>query len=441
METKMNYLVRNATKSSLGRGIICCELDGGVLFEDTFLLPVLAALRSEIAEQSATQYDGVVELKLRPATGAATTPVERPAVDVAAASEWFSYSGRKPDDFVKIIRETLAPALGGREIVAHNSDKKPRPQVPADGRFHVFIGHGRPSGKAGSHFKVFGVELGDYSKFVPEGSGRVVVDPETATPIFQVEENAVWVLLNCAYYGGHPPEYRVFRKICEEIVWDVTTTPEQKAERVEREARERRTRSRDQYVRECARRFEKTVHGTKESISRGHADMKSLQDQLVRRIRETQGAERKLVQLEASRPTATEGYGKEFDKLMTVPKVRDVRVADGVVKIFTEVLYCVDPRTKIKHEIGAFRIDLYTTHCEVRWNNLTRKVDGYWGGANAPHVDGSGKACLGTMAEILPDLVGNYEFAALAMVAIQFVESVNVDDAAGKKINNWPVAT
>ena len=59
---------------------------------------------------------------------------------------------------------------------------------------------------------------------------------------------------------------------------------------------------------------------------------------------------------------------------------------------------------------------------------------------HAPHVFHNGRPCLGNMTEVIPELVANYEFAALAMVAIQFIESVNVNDSAGMHINKWPVA-
>ena len=433
----MNYLLP-VTSSAVGR-VPHCEFEGGVLIEDTDLEAALAALNSEIEKKDSTQWDGVTALRLRPRMNGATTHPAAPA-DVTIGGEWFSSSGYKPDEFLKAIREILVPAVK-RPIVAYNGDKKPRLPMPADGRFHLFVGFGQRTSNTGDYAKIYGIELGNYSKFAPEGTGRVITDPETATPVFQVEENAAWLLINCAHQGGRSSEHRVFRKICEELAWEVSASPEQKAERVEREAHERRKRSRESCIAECSRRFDKTLAGTREAIERGHVDVRSLQDQLVRRIRETTGAERKLVQLEASRPAATDGYGKEFDKLLAVPKVRDVQIADGTVKVFTDVLFCTDPRTKVMHEIGAFRIELYTSHGDVRWHNLTRKVEGtYWnGGANAPHVDAGGKACLGTMAEIIPELVANYEFAALAMVAIQFVESVNVDDRAGAHINKWPV--
>ncbi len=205
---------------------------------------------------------------------------------------------------------------------------------------------------------------------------------------------------------------------------------------------EARKKSREAYVAGCSARFEKTVAGTRQAIKDGHAAVAQLQQQLVKKIRETSGCERKLEQLENCRHGEADKYGQEFDKLLAVPKVRDVQVVDGVVKVFTDTLTCADPRTGKRHEIGAFRIEIYTNGASngVRWFNLTRRVDAYKYKQMAPHVWDDGSACLGNTAEVFPELIGNYEFAAAAMVAIQFVESVNTDDAAGKHINKWPEA-
>lgn len=201
-----------------------------------------------------------------------------------------------------------------------------------------------------------------------------------------------------------------------------------------------RIRSRAAYVTECAKRFEKTVTGTKKAITDGYAAIAKLQDDLVKKIREVKGCERKLEQLETCKPAEAEKYGQEFDKLLQVPKVKRVEAKEGKVIVYTDVLFCADPRTGKRHEIGAFRIELSVDSGMPRWFNLTRKVRGYRANQMAPHIWEDGTACLGNTAEVFPELMGSYEFAAAAMVAIQFVESVNTDDAAGKNVSNWPEA-
>lgn len=199
-----------------------------------------------------------------------------------------------------------------------------------------------------------------------------------------------------------------------------------------------RNQSRQAYVMACSQRFDRTLTTTHQTIERGDKQVQELQAQLSRRIREVSGARRKLTQMQASRADEMEKYGREFDRLIGVPKVKDVRVAPGVIQVFTDILYCVDPRTNRRHRIGIFRIDIFENCVNggVRWTNLTNR---HSNGHHAPHIDRHGVACFGNTAEIWPELIGNYEFAAAAMVAIQFVESVNTDDPWGMTISQWPV--
>lgn len=92
-------------------------------------------------------------------------------------------------------------------------------------------------------------------------------------------------------------------------------------------------------------------------------------------------------------------------------------------------------------EIGKFRIEIYTNGNRggIRWFNLTRKVDALNGAQMHPHIWKDGSACLGNIEEMVPRLIGSNEYAYLIQVAIEFVESVNTADPAGRFINNWPL--
>ena len=137
--------------------------------------------------------------------------------------------------------------------------------------------------------------------------------------------------------------------------------------------------------------------------------------------------------------------GEEFDELLAWPKVIGARLVDaGVLSVFTDFLYCDDPRTGKTHEIGKFRIAINMVSGEIRWYNMTRLIAGHEGRLfNAPHVDANGAGCLGTARTAMAEMIAHYEFTALVSLAIQFVESVNVAGAFelwGPNIDKWPVA-
>lgn len=206
---------------------------------------------------------------------------------------------------------------------------------------------------------------------------------------------------------------------------------------------EGRKESRASYIKECSRRFEKTVVGTKEAVAKGHADIAKLQQELTRRIRETHGAERKLEQIESLRGTHLASYGREFDSLLSIPGVENVETGDGVIKVFTENIYITPDRCADTYDIGKFRIEIYTSGSNggIRFFNLTRKGEttssGY--GVHHPHVNGNGYPCLGNIKEMVPQLIGEAEYSAVAQLGLQYLKSVNTEDSAGRTIfENWP---
>lgn len=218
------------------------------------------------------------------------------------------------------------------------------------------------------------------------------------------------------------------------------TDPKKIADMILMRAEAENQKNRDAYVKACSKRFEQTLKGTEEGIKVGYQKIQNLQSELTRTIRETKGKEQKLEQLKSANGMTIARYAEEYEKLVSLPKVKKVTVDGGEIKVFTTTLCCVDPRTSVTHEIGEFEIRIPTSESgSVAWFNLTRRVNGYASNQSAPHIWENGTACLGNTQEIFPELIASYEFASVALVAIQFVESVNVDDAAGKHINRWPI--
>lgn len=412
-----------------------CDMDidgeAGLVVDDANIARFLKVLGAEIEVESATSYEGIVKISLKEG-------FHRPQykVDIAV------WNGKNYEGFKKIAEEILLPVI--KKNIGIDVPHKKVSFPLNDGRFFILF-WSSPSGQVQKSppTKIWGIDVDCRDQgFLPSGQGIPITD-ETGYAMAEIVENRLLYIHYDLCDRGSPQELAIFRRLLEEVVVELSATPEQKAERLRQLAEAKRVRSRQQYVQECSKRFEKTLAGTKRSITEGEARIAQLQQEIAKKIRETAGAKRKLEQLETCKGGELEKYGREFDKLLTVPKVLDVQVADGVVKVFTDTLFCTDPRSKIVHEIGKFRIEIYSD-CQnggVRWYNLTRRVDAYEKGMHAPHVFPQGNACYGNTAEIWPELIGNYEFAAAAQVAIQFIESVNTDDGAGKHIDKWPVAT
>lgn len=163
-------------------------------------------------------------------------------------------------------------------------------------------------------------------------------------------------------------------------------------------------------------------------------------EKMIRDIREARRLEVDLVARRSSDEALEKQLRKEFEALCAIPHVRGVNWRGDNLTVTTDVLYCQDPRSKKWHEIGAFNLVVDQNSSEVRFYNLTRQLNTYENGMHGPHLFPTGRACMGNMQEILPRLVANYEWSAAVEVAIAFVQSVNVDDSAGRHINAWPEA-
>lgn len=134
-------------------------------------------------------------------------------------------------------------------------------------------------------------------------------------------------------------------------------------------------------------------------------------------------------------------FADEYDRLTAIDKVKAVRVTNGALLVFTHPLIATNPKGGKKHELGEYMIVIRTDGVDdgVRWFNSTRRVRTVQPGMNAPRVYPDGTACIDEIKETLLELIAQFEFATVAELAIQFVETVGEDDLS-KFIDKWPPA-
>ena len=354
-------------------------------------------------------------------------------------------------DFVATTEKILMPFLK-RDIdivVAHRSKYKLR----TDGLFRVIIwgsptlspideanmipNEMRPTTMFG-----YPVDLSrDFQSIKYSGSGLAIGDGESEYVIAEFHKDHLFILHD-ACHTGTKNEQGIYEAILQQFVDEQSLTPEARAAKEADKLRKYHQRQKDNYIAMCSKRSE--------------ADMKSLDSQIINNAADLQNVSTKVitysrlaVELRKKRSIYDDGflipqekYAEEFDKLLDNPKIVKVECpTESMFKVYTKVLYCTDPRTNKVHEIGEFCITLPNINqATVEFRNLTRTVVAHGGKpSHAPHVFERGNACLGSMNEILGDLISKYELAALASMLIVFIESVNTDDSAGKLIDKWPV--
>lgn len=263
----------------------------------------------------------------------------------------------------------------------------------------------------------------------PTTTGWPITPPESSQHIVAqlINKNALYVLLALGRTNDQPAEQvAIFRHILFEVaaylLAQQTLPPAP--------TRNPANTQRDQYAKLRRQGF----YSIDRAAAQGLRISRELVDQLQRDLTAAVELLERCQSTLLVRSTAVPLH-QEYDRLLATAKVQRVEITDRVVHVFTDTIHCTDPRDDVVHELGRFRIDVYL-HGTIRWHNLDRQVDGF----HAPHVKPTGEACLGNMADIIPQLIAKREFTVVATLAIAFVESVNINDGWGKNISQWPVA-
>lgn len=409
------------------------ELDGaiGLVVDEDNIDRALEVLGAAIESEKVTSIEGIVKIFLK------EVGVVSSIAYTVTVKSWSD--GGSQETFKKIVSEILSPFIK-RNVEVYVPHKNCHSGVSVD-NFGIFVWSAPQRIMQEIEIKNWGGKsLGCSDSLSTEDAFEFVVMDEAGVAIAGYRPGNLWIFNDLVHYLNDNDQV-VLRKILEEVVINLSASSEEKAERQRKLAESKRVASREAYMKECSRRFEKTVQGTKDAVAKGHADIVKLQQELTKRIRETQGAERKLEQIEIFRAENTDSYGREFDSLLQVPGVENIETADGVIKVFTEHIYITPDGCADTYDIGKFRMEVYTAGSNggIRFFNLTRRGTGSGYNTNHPHVKENGSPCLGNISEQIANLIGEYEYSAVAQIGLQYLQSVNTGDSAGGGIfDHWP---
>ncbi len=187
----------------------------------------------------------------------------------------------------------------------------------------------------------------------------------------------------------------------------------------------------------------------KTQINKTPAEPKEETDVLRRELNEslqkTETLEREL--LGEGQEIRLERFRREYDKIISHPKVTNISIGEKTIVVTTKTLFCRDSRTNNIHEIGRFKIYIPThldtkklIKLQIKWKNLDRTINNNPHKMYAPHIEANGIACLGNTASEFKKLLQTQQYYPLMTLAIRFVESANVGDVWGNKVSCWPLA-
>ena len=274
--------------------------------------------------------------------------------------------------------QLLAPAVGMDVVVVDGRGENHKPL--SDGRFHVIF-QATPLGEActSTPAELFGVTLPTREPaFWPSGAGIAIAD-DAGFLVGELVENTLYIHAKLIHHGTRSEAKMLARLIMAAL-----------REFALRASNGRREGLRGTYQLHCLNRVNTRLVNSVENpvdLEAVRQTEVSLNDAIALMRR----SERDLLRLEVS-----EQFGKEYDDLLAIEKVRNVTVGNGQIVVDTHTLFCVDDRTNRTHEIGAFKIHIPTEGGRLKWFNQTRTLAYSNRTMNAPHVGADGHACEGT---------------------------------------------
>jgi hypothetical protein len=217
-------------------------------------------------------------------------------------------------------------------------------------------------------------------------------------------------------------EEKVFLQKILDYSWKSTSKKEQLTQSFTSALRSQQ----EKYIREDKRKIE----NAEQSIRDYTLELKRQYENRNRLMNQVESAEVKLKAVDGQ-------IIKELDNIVANPKVKELFIKDGKFIVHTQPIYAYHDRTGERYYIGNMKIEMNPQNTQVKFfGDNPRKS--YWGeGCPHPHVNTSGEACLGNVSTTIAELCAQMELYALTLICIDFLESVNTSDAAGKNIVNW----
>lgn len=421
-------------------GLTSLNVDGreGWVLSDRHLQRLCKITKKCVTFLKSTSYDGIFEATLADQE----LPADFNPV-VTSAGPWNGFSR---ESFENIARNVLVPALR-LPVVFHVPHGYTCPPY-RDSSFHVLLWSGTAAkgNRVSTPESMWGISVSYFEDFSlpPDAASRVIRESGNI-PVAQIVGRNLYIFHDICHKGTQQ-DLDIFQRICEEAVALLTKTEEQRKKREKDLWEKLHISSRQLYAEVCKQRVLSAGDSLKKRVTDLTGEVRALSDQLFQKTREldlTRKALEKFEQNLTITDDMLEKFGEEFDQYFSNKLILGVVVTQDCIEIFTDTLYCEDPRTHILHELGKFKIVIYTSPEQlgnIRAFNMTRTVSGYYSNQHAGHVDNYGRPCFGNAGQIVADLCASRDMFTLANYMIAYLQSVNVDDGAGNWIKSFPVA-
>lgn len=138
---------------------------------------------------------------------------------------------------------------------------------------------------------------------------------------------------------------------------------------------------------------------------------------------------------------------KELAVMRSNKNIKKIDINDnGDILIYTNTIYSnVKGRDNVirRYRFGEYLVQVGASTGTVKFTNMNKEDmrKSYWNSGRSeaphPHISENGNACLGNASTLIMDCVDRYQWGVLADVLINYLESVNIEDSAGKHYWKW----
>jgi len=135
---------------------------------------------------------------------------------------------------------------------------------------------------------------------------------------------------------------------------------------------------------------------------------------------------------------------KMFDDVLNIPKVAAIKLKGSAVHVYTKNIYVKHDKEGTWHDVGTFNIEIgmygntYNPSKTVKIFNTKHQMHAFNSQMQAPHVFDDGHLCHGNLTAGMIDAYKRRDLYQMILMIIMFLESANLDDAAGAYLPRWP---
>mgnify|MGYP001561185052 FL=1 len=203
-------------------------------------------------------------------------------------------------------------------------------------------------------------------------------------------------------------------------------------------------------------KYKQKIEDLDKTIRELNKNIENYQIDLVSFVRDVKEQDYYLLSLKDNINNIISCSEKEYEKLMKISKIKDITCTNNCINLFTSNIYIdekdITRKKNVIYFIGKFMISIYLDG-KIRFYNQTNLGDGpgftlpkdfdanYTYNRHHPHINAEGIACLGNLSSVIPKYIAEGSISVIAILLIKFLETVYIEDGAGKGIYWWPIVT